>query len=473
MRIEVGIFLDRINPKPKNLPQVNETSISILFQPCRLYFLRNFSPWIHRYRCLHDGLHPIVLVFYYKKGVSMKKLLLSILAFAVFILPLFSAQAENKTMAVFVRNDSGNAALDKYKKNAENILSAMVNNAGFSVVSHDLVIRNLNAYLGDENSKYKNIAQKLLDQIKLGNSLDNAVFENASGLRVAEMLGIDYILTVSLSSLGKQEKASTAYGVPTKNVVYTLRCNYNLSEGGFGMGTAGGIAKSQKTIRQTDNVALLYDDEFLNELLEDCVAQMADSLKKQSHSNQIMAKKDAAGEIQLEVRIPEMGMPQVVEAKDGTYYLGNTIVPLGLSVINADIDGINYTIDGGKISLSKGIHYVKISHKDLEPIEKTINITGRPGQKIVFEAVFNEDAKARMKRDAQWLQAIVEKHKMIKRDDARAESDIRIREKLSSAEAERIKGMAEMYKNSGYRIDYKVDADSFPEINKVQSVFSQ
>ena len=73
----------------------------------------------------------------------------------------------------------------------------------------------------------------------------------------------------------------------------------------------------------------------------------------------------------------------------------------------------------------------------------------------------------------QWLQAIVEKHKMIKRDDARAESDIRIREKLSSAEAERIKGMAEMYKNSGYRIDYKVDADSFPEINKVQSVFSQ
>ena len=42
---------------------------------------------------------------------------------------------------------------------------------------------------------------------------------------------------------------------------------------------------------------------------------------------------------------------------------------------------------------------------------------------------------------------------------------------LTRAQAERLMGIAEMYKNSGYNI--RIDAKNLPEIRKSQSLFGQ
>ena len=103
---------------------------------------------------------------------------------------------QKKSVAIFVRNDSAKYAelLDANKKNLENILASHLNNSGFGVVSQDLVLRNLNAYLGDDNAKYKDDARRVKDAISSDKPLDMALFENASGLRLAEMIGVEVAL---------------------------------------------------------------------------------------------------------------------------------------------------------------------------------------------------------------------------------------------------------------------------------------
>ena len=347
------------------------------------------------------------------------------------------AQTQRKSLAIFVRNDSPNyaQALDANKKNLENILASYVNDSGFSVISQDLVLRNLNDYLGNDNAKYRQLAESIRDCISSGNKLDLDLFANASGLRLAEMIGADYILVASISSFSERKKISDLYGVKTVNHIYTLRCNYNLCEGGMGLGTAGKSVKSEKMLRQTADAATEIDEELFNELMDDCASQMASSLASNLSENKIIAKVDAKVGVLFEVRVTAMRFPQIFREEDGSYAIEESLVPLELMTINADIDGVSYTTNDGIIKLSKGIHYLKIHHKDLEPIEKTINVTGEAGQKFVYEGILTEDAKRRLQADMDWMQKTVEKYKASINQDKIREIDLRRREIQAHSEA--------------------------------------
>ncbi len=359
----------------------------------------------------------------------MKKIINILLAVSAVVCTSVSlyAQSAKKTVAVFVRNDSNNYKefLDVNKKNMENILSSYINNSGFGVISHDLVLRNLNDYIGNENAKYTDVAKKVKKQISENEKLDVKLFENASGLRLAEMIGADYILSVSISSLSEVRKTSTLYGVKTQNTIYTLHCNYNLFEGGMGIGTSGKSVKSSKMIRQTSGMVVEKDEEFFNELLEDCAVQMSQVLENSLASNKIIAKVDAKSEVVFEVKVREMRFPQIYQLEDGSYGISQSSVPLELMIINAEIDGVSYTTNTGAIKLSRGIHYLKIYHKDFEPIERTINVTGEAGQKFSYEAILNDSARRRLQADMEWMQNTVDSYKASIYNDEMNKIDVR------------------------------------------------
>lgn len=346
------------------------------------------------------------------------------------------AQSAKKTVAIFVRNDSAKYTklLDANRKNLENILSSYVNNSGFGIISPDLVLRNVNDYLNNDNAKYRNLAENIKSSLSTGKKLDLELFESASGLRLAEMIGADYILTVSISSVSEQKKSSTLYGAKTTNYIYTLRCNYNLCEGGMGIGTSGKSVKSQKMIRNTDEMVVEKNEEFFYELLEDCASQMADAMSQDLNQNKIIAKVDAKSDVIFEVKVTAMRFPQVFQEDDGSYAIEESLVPLELMTINAEIDGVSYTTNTGAIKLAKGIHYIKIHHKDLEPIERTINVTGVAGQKFSYEGILTAEAKQRLKADMEWMQKTVEKYKdSIARDKVR---EIELERKRIQAKSE-------------------------------------
>ena len=350
---------------------------------------------------------------------------------------LVFAQPAKKTVAVFVRNDSPNYTqeLNANKKNLENVVSSYLNNSGFGVISADLVLRNINDYLGNENAKYKDVAENIKSSISTGSKLDMKLFENASGLRLAEMIGADYILVVSISNFSETRKASNLYGAKTVNQIYSLRCNYNLCEGGMGVGTSGRSVKSQKMIRQTEGMVTEKDEALFSELLDDCAMQMAEAISSDLAENKIIAKQDAKTDVIFEVRVTAMRFPQIFKEVDGSYAIEESLVPLELMTINADIDGVSYTTNTGAISLSKGIHYLKINHKDLEPIEKTINVTGEPGQRFVYEGILTAAAKQRLQADMEWMQKTVEKYKASINQDKTREIDLERRVIQARSEA--------------------------------------
>lgn len=413
--------------------------------------------------------------------------------FAMFTAAL-PAMPQKKTMAIFVANDTSSTELKNAQYKLEKILGAHANNSGFGIISYDLALRNLNAYLGNPNAKYKTIGEKIKSALSEKRHLDNEIFESAPGLRIAEFIGADFILSASISSFGKKTINSNSYGVKTKNTTYTLRCNYSLNETSTGVGLSGLSAASQKSFRESENLEVERDSELISEMLEDCARQMAEHLKKSE--NKIASTPVKKTTVLIEVNAEKMKLPKIIEDENGGISIEESDAPLTLTVSEAEIDGISQPINGGKIELSKGIHYLKIFHRDFLPIEKTINVIGNSEQKFSFDATLKEEAKKRIKEDILWMQKLAEKHRQSKREEMSFEMDMRerkssmeIKEKLSDADAYAIKsnadatkklsdaeiikakGICEMLKKSGYNV--KIDAKNMPNTAKIQSLISQ
>lgn len=118
------------------------------------------------------------------------------------------AAPKTQKVAIFVRNDSGAQALDAKTKALEFSISSRINNAGFSVINQDLAIRSLNDYLGDPNAKYRTLAAAAKKNLETKEPLGSALFGQSSAARIGELIGADYILSVSISSFGSEKRFS-------------------------------------------------------------------------------------------------------------------------------------------------------------------------------------------------------------------------------------------------------------------------
>lgn len=364
-------------------------------------------------------------------------------------------QQNLKKVAIFVRNDSDEKLLSKKIDTLESNLSARLNNMGFGVISHNLVIKSLDNYLNSDDTKIRNFVKNLKEEILDKKSADKNLFESASGLRIAEIIGADYIVATSIASFGAEKKSFKGYGVKTDSIVYILQCNYNLFESSMGVGSTGGTSVASKTIRQSQNLKIESTD-IINELLDQVAGDIALQLEQKNKSGKIVAKQNLKTDVIFDCVLSDFSFPEII-LENGKYKVGANSIPVGIKYITLEIDGIAQNANE-KLKLTRGIHVVRINQKDIEPIEKTINVIENPdGQKFYFSLSLSDSARIRLKDDMAFIQAIKER--------AKASDDRRI---LTEAEAERLRGCAKMLEQSGY----KIDIDHIPE-TKVQSIFGQ
>ena len=364
-------------------------------------------------------------------------------------------QQNLKKVAIFVRNDSDEKLLSKKIDTLESNLSARLNNMGFGVISHNLVIKSLDNYLNSDDTKIRNFVKNLKEEILDKKSADKNLFESASGLRIAEIIGADYIVATSIASFGAEKKSFKGYGVKTDSIVYILQCNYNLFESSMGVGSTGGTSVASKTIRQSQNLKIESTD-IINELLDQVAGDIALQLEQKNKSGKIVAKQNLKTDVIFDCVLSDFSFPEII-LENGKYKVGANSIPVGIKYITLEIDGIAQNANE-KLKLTRGIHVVRINQKDIEPIEKTINVIENPdGQKFYFSLGLSDSARIRLKDDMAFIQAIKER--------AKASDDRRI---LTEAEAERLRGCAKMLEQSGY----KIDIDHIPE-TKVQSIFGQ
>ncbi len=397
-------------------------------------------------------------------GNNMKLKTLFTLFFpcALFILSTFAFGDQNgdlrtRKVVVFARNDSADKALDTKAKPLELAVCAKLNELGLSAIDYDMAIRSLNDYLSNPNAKYLSDAEKL--KASLEENVGAAIFAGASGQRAAELLGADYILSVSISSLGKSEKKFSGYGINTVNTLYTLRSSYSLLSANNAAGTSGGLVDCTLTMRKTDNLSETTDD-IIGKLVFDTAEKVAMKLKQAQESGRISSNADAeSGDVEILFSIEQMSFPEVVQNENGQYVLGSNIIPVEISNVSAYIDGVQVPM-GGKMKLSKGFHSLKLSHPDLESHISSIYVAADSKQTLTIPLALTNAARQRWKDNLTFLESIKER--------AKASDDNRT---ITNAEAERLKGIAETFRNSGYKIDVK--ASEIPQINRVQSIFAQ
>lgn len=349
-----------------------------------------------------------------------------------------NVNTDKKQVALFVKNNSGNSELNKYTKALENTISSRITNSNWSVIDYDLALRNLNAYLGNPNAQYKTQAKVLKRDLESENYADLKLFEDAAAPRIAEFLGANCIMAVSVSSYAKDTRKYKGCGVETVTDTYTLRLSYNLYDTSTVASLIGGNVSVSQSFRESDGLKIETND-IENRLFEDAAESIAKDFAKKTAAKKIEVALPQEGGLNLSFSISNFEFPKIVE-ENGKYFVTRDMMTPSLSGVNAEIDGILYTVelsDSANISLSKGIHYLRVNQSGISPIEQTIFVTGKANQKIRLNLRLSDELIASWKSDIEFFRNIVEK---MKETDAKVE--------LTEAEAERLKGLGQMFRNS-------------------------
>lgn len=143
-----------------------------------------------------------------------------------------------RNTAIFVTNRAG-PEYDGQLPVLEDLLSAKLSDAGFSLLNRDLLVDAASKL--DPNSE------------DTGEVLSGQLADQSSAVRLAQGMGADYILSASITSLSKQKRNINAYGVQLANYTYTLRLSYKVLDASGGGSLTGGVVTSTKTEQNTQH----------------------------------------------------------------------------------------------------------------------------------------------------------------------------------------------------------------------------
>lgn len=269
--------------------------------------------------------------------------------------------------------------------------------------------------------------------------LDQALNNNTSALRLAQSLGADFILIPTITSYGTEKKSYTGNGISTVNVVHNLRVGYKIVEAGAGGEIKGSTVTVSKTIRQSDNLQV-DDSDTINELLDDASAELADTIVQSASSLPATVAKDKMVSFRIACSMTDpRQQPVLISAvsvsDDGKLIATNppaAVQPLDVTV---ELDGVAIGSSPGEFKAYPGLHKLRLSREGFDDWERTVNICD--GQTLRVALQMSAAGYARWADTTAFLAALANN------------------QKLTDAEAEKIKGIGKFFSESHYRVDTK------------------
>lgn len=371
-----------------------------------------------------------------------------------------TAVAPQRKVLIIVENRADAALNDKVSV-LEDLVTSRVAGKGFAVVSRDVAINALKTYsaLGvSANTKSAttvkatsspdhataNVEVGQTDSAKLAatpetTKLDQALSDNTSALRLAQNLGVDFILIPSITGYGTEKKAYTGNGIQTLNVTHRLRVSYKIAEANEGGAVRGGTFVSEKTMRDTASLQTDSTD-TLNELLADAADQLADAITTGAKTLPTEVAKAAMVNFSIactmtDPRQQPILMSAVSVSADNKVIATNQPIAVQPIDVTVELDGVAIGSAPGDFKGRPGLHKLRLSREGFADWERTVNIYD--GQKLRVALQMSDDGYAKWKDTTGFLSTL---------DNDR---------KLTDAEVKRIEGIAEFYKNSHYRVDTK------------------
>lgn len=323
--------------------------------------------------------------------------------------------APPRKAAIFVI--SHEKLLDDKTSQMEDFVSSRASEKGFSIISPEIVA----------------------GAIAKGTKIDDQLNENSSALRLAQNLGADYLVVVTLTSLGSNKKTFEDENIKTVNVIHTLRASYKIIEGVQGGTLAGNTFKESKTERFTEN-ARSDDSDLINELLDDASVEIADAMGKAVIRPVAQKPNEVEWTVvcgmQDNAQLP-LSVPDVRIANDNTIIIPKEKLQVVALNVTVELDGVGIGSTPGKFRTSPGLHKIRLRRDGFQDYEGTINIY--QGETFNVSLQMTDAGYQRWKDNTAFLNSL-ENGK-----------------KLTDADAEKVRGEAQMLRQSGNLVNIKVD----------------
>lgn len=369
-----------------------------------------------------------------------------LLSTAFALLAAAPAASPRKT-AIIVQNRAGAALNDKVTF-LEDLVIGKAREKEFAIVSREDVIKALKVYPTDQPGEP--------DRNSLGTKLDRLLSDNTSALRLAQNMNTDFILFVSLGSLGQTTRKfrDDSLGIAVNNTLHTLRLTYKLTEGVTGSSLGGDSVTESKTIRQSPNLVIETDD-VINELLEKAAVKVADGLAAKA-ANFKPAALPGRVEISIAAGVKdlqgnEISLPDIRITEDNQLVKGDRTLPVQASA-TIEMDGFALGTTPAKIKVLPGAHKLRLTRPGFDDVELTINAT--EGLSLSPTMQMSAAGYARWKDIRTFLNAL---------DMSRL---------LTDARAEEIRGNAQRLRQSGFLVDFRVNTTEAPKIIEKKSIYS-
>lgn len=349
-----------------------------------------------------------------------RALLCFLFASIVFVsAPPPQAQAASPKAAIFVKSRVEKLPADTPKV-LEDLITSQLDDT-FSIISPETVL------------------SAATDGADLDKETDRSSMAN-----LAASMGADYLIYATISSFGQQRKQSKAYGVETVNIISTLRATCKI------IGADGGtIASVPITVTEPMRAGspddAHFDDGLVSSLLEKAAILIGEKAKAKLERKGGVPDPQESTLVDFSVicglqdmtgGVP-MTLPHVGLAEDGTVKISEARHPVRVLDVSVELDGLVVGSAPGTFKARPGLHKLRLTREGYRPVEKNINVT--PGMSLKIAMQMTDKAYARWKDNTAFLQQL-ENNK-----------------RLTAAEAERIEGLAQMYRQSGFKIDAKAD----------------
>ncbi len=351
--------------------------------------------------------------------------------------PILGAQDDPPVAAIFVENRAGPAFAEKTGV-LEDLLTARFTELGFSVMSREVAIDALDPAPGDGEA-----------------SLEERLSSRTSALRLAQNLGADTVLSATITSWGQNQRRYQGHGVETDHTENILRVSYRLFDGVRGGSLYSDTVRVSKVHRNTADLTVTEGD-LLNELLDGASAELAGALARQTRERPAPARREMPGPVNfdLDISLRNLTIPDVHVDAEGNVTLSSIeheMAPYGVTV---ELDGVAIGSAPGTLEAFPGLHTMRLSRDGFRDWERTVNLYDGLELHIAMEP--SEEGLARWRDYTEFL------------------NDLQTGTRLAEAEIEVLKGYAQQLRQSGYRIDIRIDTDEGIRIdNHYRSLFGE
>lgn len=320
--------------------------------------------------------------------------------------------------AIFVQNRASQD-FQKHVDTLNDLVTTRLTEKGFSIIDKDLVVASFRESREVQDPVREAQQQKVDNRnIEKTEATTETVLSSASALRISQMLGADYIVVASISSVGRESRTfkgkDTNYGANSEALIYTMRISLKVIEGKQGGTIYGDIVTATEKVPKTDNFESDSTD-IVNKLLDNGALLIADNIT--TKVGKLRAVK-----------------PSVAEEVE--------------FAVNSNIEDASVELDGaaigsapGKFSAVPGLHQMRIAREWFVTWDKMVNL--HSNQVISVNLELSEEGRKRFKDTESFKMAMAKAKQDLELEKTVTETKLGVLKEQSEADAYAQKKIAE------------------------------